>query len=78
LRVADQRFTSVAAPGSPPVALRAPSGKPGAIPTTFGSFRISILLSKTQFNLKFVSRKIGVGAFILALNQSFRNFTGEV
>jgi hypothetical protein len=39
-RPADHRFTSVTAPGSHPVALRAPSSKPGAIPSTFDSFSI--------------------------------------
>ena len=39
-RPADHRFTSVTAPGSHPVALRAPSSKPAAIPSTFDSFSI--------------------------------------
>ncbi|MBS3934720.1 MAG: RHS repeat protein, partial [Sulfuritalea sp.] len=62
LRPADHRLISAAAPGSPPVALRAPSGKPGATPPTFDSFSISRLLLQTRFNPKFVSRKIGAGA----------------
>jgi hypothetical protein len=50
------------APGSPPVALRAPSGKPGATPSTFHSFSISNPFLLTQFYPKFVSRIIGGGA----------------
>ncbi|MBS3934783.1 MAG: hypothetical protein KGZ43_01305, partial [Sulfuritalea sp.] len=46
----------------PPVALRAPSGEPGATPSTFDSFTISQLLFQTRFNPKFVSRKIGGGS----------------
>ncbi|MSQ72721.1 MAG: DUF86 domain-containing protein, partial [Betaproteobacteria bacterium] len=49
-------------PGSPPVALRAPSGEPGATPLPFDSFRIPQLLFQTRFNPKFVSRKIGGGS----------------
>lgn len=49
-------------PGSPPVALRAPSGGPGAIPSSSDSFRIPQLHSQTRFNPKFVPRKIGGGS----------------
>ncbi|MGB4673051.1 MAG: hypothetical protein WBH99_03765, partial [Azovibrio sp.] len=61
-RPADPRFTSAAAPGSPPVALRAPSADPGATSSTCDPFSMTPLLFQTRFNLKFVSRKTGAGA----------------
>jgi hypothetical protein len=61
-RPADQRFTSTAAPGSPPVALRAPSSEPGATPLPSLLFNISHSVFQTRFNPKSVSRKIGAGA----------------
>ncbi|MSQ72557.1 MAG: hypothetical protein EXR27_14890, partial [Betaproteobacteria bacterium] len=56
--------------GSPPVALRAPSGEPGATPLPFDSFRIPQLLFQTRFNPKFVSRKIGGGSGAGDLHES--------
>jgi hypothetical protein len=57
-----QRFTSTAAPGSPPVALRAPSSEPGATPLPSLLFNIAHSVFQTRFNPKSVSKKIGAGA----------------
>src|SRR5712664_3947898 len=60
--LADQRFTSAAAPGALPVALRAPSTAPDTTSATFDFFSIFNSVSRHRFYPKFVSRKIGGGS----------------
>jgi hypothetical protein len=61
-RCADQRFTSAAALGALPVALRVPSAEPSATPPIFDSFCIPRSFLLTRFYPKSVSRKIGGSA----------------
>jgi hypothetical protein len=61
LRPADHHLTSAAAPDSPPVALRAPSYEPCAIPPASFIFSISNHFPVTRFYPKFVSRETRAG-----------------
>ena len=61
-RLADHRFTSAAAPGALPVALRAPSTAPGTTSAIFDFFSMFNSVSRNTFYPKIVSRKIGGGS----------------
>jgi hypothetical protein len=60
--LADHRFTSAAAPGALPVALRAPSTAPGTTSAIFDFFSMFNSVSRNTFYPKIVSRKIGGGS----------------